>query len=59
MIEQVQSALLQEWIHQSGQTVKSVITRGSCLDQADSEGGEDRTQWDAGSEGYRLSDCVH
>jgi len=29
------------------------------MDQADSEGGEDRTQWDTGSKGYWLSDCVH
>jgi len=58
-VEQVWWCHAQEWVHQSGQAIESVFARGGCVDKADSACGKDGTQWDPGSEGHRLSDCLH
>jgi len=50
---------LQEWVYQFGQAVKSIFARGRCVDQEDTAGWEDGTQWDTRSEGYRLSDRLY
>jgi len=50
---------LQEWVYKSGQAIESVFTRGCGVGEADTAGGKDRTQRDAGSEGHRLSDRLH